>query len=639
LDTIQIRLPDNSAFECTPGVTPAQIAQKVGRALAADALAAVVNGQVVDLNTPISSDAEVRILTFEDEQGREVYWHSSAHVMAHAVKRLFPEARFGVGPAIEAGFYYDIDVGAPFAPEDLAKIEAEMRAIVQEDNPFRRREVAKEEAVQLFQQRGETYKLQLLEAMDEQPVIYEEGDFVDLCRGPHVPSTGHIKHFKLLSVAGAYWRGDEHNPMLQRIYGISFPQKKQLDEYLERQEEARKRDHRRLGKELDLFSISEEVGPGLVLWHPKGALVRAIIEEFWRREHLKHGYELLYSPHIARLDLWGRSGHLDFFRENMFTPNEVEEVPYQIKPMNCPFHLVVYKSRTRSYRELPLRWAELGTVYRYERSGVLHGLLRVRGFTQDDAHLFLRPDQLDAEIAGVLDLTLYMLGSFGFHDYEVFLSTRPERYVGTLENWERATAALREALERKGMAYKVDPGEGVFYGPKIDIKIKDVLGRSWQCTTVQVDFNEPERFDLSYVGEDNKPHRPIMIHRALLGSLERFFGILIEHYAGAFPIWLAPVQAIVLPVSDDNRDYAREVERQLREAGIRAAMDERSEKIGHKIREAELAKIPYMLIVGGKEVSTGQVAVRRRRKGDLGQMPLPKFLEMIGEEILSKAPQ
>ncbi|MDZ7392406.1 MAG: threonine--tRNA ligase [candidate division KSB1 bacterium] len=636
---ITIRLPDNCELQTEPGVTVAQVAQRVDARLAANALAAKVDGRLVDLSSPIFQDADVRILTFEDQEGRETYWHSTAHIMAHAVKRLYPEARFGIGPAIEAGFYYDIDVQNAFTPEDLGKIEAEMRAIVEENNAFRRRELSKEEARKLFQQRGETYKLELLAEMEEPAIIYEEGDFVDLCRGPHVPATGLIKHFKLLSVAGAYWRGDEHNPMLQRIYGISFPEKAQLDEYVARQEEARKRDHRRLGKDLDLFSISDEIGPGLVLWHPKGALVRHLIEDFWRREHLKHGYELLYSPHLARLDLWARSGHLDFFRENMFAPTEVEEVPYQIKPMNCPFHLVVYKSRTRSYRELPLRWAELGTVYRYERSGVLHGLLRVRGFTQDDAHLFLRPDQLDAEIAGVLDLTMHMLGSFGFHEYEVFLSTRPERYVGSLENWERATSALRDTLERKGISYQIDPGEGVFYGPKIDIKIKDVLGRSWQCTTVQVDFNEPERFDLTYVGEDNRPHRPIMIHRALLGSMERFFGILIEHYAGAFPIWLAPVQAIVLPVSDQNREYASQVVEQLRTAGIRALLDDSSEKIGHKIREAELAKIPYMLVVGAKEAASGQVAVRRRRMGDLGQMPVERFLQLIGGEIASKAPQ
>ncbi|MDZ7386737.1 MAG: threonine--tRNA ligase [candidate division KSB1 bacterium] len=636
---ITIRLPDNCELQTEPGVTVAQVAERVDARLAANALAAKVDGRLVDLSSPIFQDADVRILTFEDQEGRETYWHSTAHIMAHAVKRLYPEARFGIGPAIEAGFYYDIDVQNAFTPEDLGKIEAEMRAIVEENNAFRRRELSKEEARKLFQQRGETYKLELLAEMEEPAIIYEEGDFVDLCRGPHVPATGLIKHFKLLSVAGAYWRGDEHNPMLQRIYGISFPEKAQLDEYVARQEEARKRDHRRLGKDLDLFSISDEIGPGFVLWHPKGALVRHLIEDFWRREHLKHGYELLYSPHLARLDLWARSGHLDFFRENMFAPTEVEEVPYQIKPMNCPFHLVVYKSRTRSYRELPLRWAELGTVYRYERSGVLHGLLRVRGFTQDDAHLFLRPDQLDAEIAGVLDLTMHMLGSFGFHEYEVFLSTRPERYVGSLENWERATSALRDTLERKGISYQIDPGEGVFYGPKIDIKIKDVLGRSWQCTTVQVDFNEPERFDLTYVGEDNRPHRPIMIHRALLGSMERFFGILIEHYAGAFPIWLAPVQAIVLPVSDQNREYASQVVEQLRTAGIRALLDDSSEKIGHKIREAELAKIPYMLVVGAKEAASGQVAVRRRRMGDLGQMPVERFLQLIGGEIASKAPQ
>ena len=484
---------------------------------------------------------------------------------------------------------------------------------------FEREELSINDAKQLFKERGEVYKLELIEDLEEDPSIYKEGNFLDLCRGPHLPSTGYVKYFKLLSLAGAYWRGDERNPMLQRIYGVSFPQKSQLDEYLHQIEEAQKRDHRKLGKELDLFSISDEVGAGLVLWHPKGAAIRHQIEDFWKKEHFKYNYELLNTPHIAKLDLWGTSGHLDFFKENMYAPNAIDEVNYQIKPMNCPFHLIIYKSRTRSYRDLPIRWAELGTVYRYERSGVLHGLMRVRGFTQDDAHHFVRPEQLENEILLLLDFTVHMLSSFGFKEYEVFLSTRPEKFVGEVENWQIATDALKQALEKRDIHYEIDPGEGVFYGPKIDIKIKDSIGRSWQCTTIQVDFNEPERFDLHYIGEDNRPHRPIMIHRALLGSLERFFGILIEHYAGAFPIWLAPVQAIVLPVSDNQQEYALQIADRLASEGIRVETDTKSEKIGHKIRLAETSKIPYMLIVGAKEIEQNNVSVRRRVKGELAR--------------------
>ncbi len=639
MSKVKITFPDGSVQQYDTSITPAVVAAQLGGGIAKNALAAVVNESLVDLSYEIDEDAQLRLLTAADEETMEVFWHSSSHVMAHAIKNIFPEAKFGIGPAIDAGFYYDVEVGRTITPEDLIKIEDEMRRIVARNEPFKREELSKKDAVALFTKRDETYKLDLLEKMEESPRVYWEGDFVDLCRGPHLPSTGAIKHFKLLSLAGAYWHGDERNPMLQRVYGISFPKKSQLDDYLKKVEEAKQRDHRKLGKELDLYSISDDIGPGLILWHPKGALVRYLIENFWQEEHFKHDYELINSPHIAKLDLWDISGHLDFYKEGMFAPNEIDEVHYQLKPMNCPFHLVVYKNRTRSYRDLPIRWAELGTVYRYERSGVLHGLMRVRGFTQDDAHIFVRPDQLEDEIVKLLDFTMHMLSSFGFSEYDIFLSTRPEKFVGTVENWGRATEALKAALEVRKIEYEIDPGEGVFYGPKIDIKIKDVLGRSWQCTTIQVDFNEPERFDLNYIGDDNKPHRPIMIHRALLGSLERFFGIMIEHYAGAFPIWLAPVQAVVLPVSEHQLDYARKSAALLKEAGIRAEVDVRSEKIGFKIRDAETSKIPYMLIVGGKEEENNTVSVRRRNKGEMGQQTVNEFITQIVKEIERKVPQ
>ena len=445
-----------------------------------------------------------------------------------------------------------------------------------------------------------------------------------------------VKHFKLLAISGAYWKGDENNPMLQRIYGVSFPKKSQLDDFLYKLEEAKKRDHRRLGKELDLFSVNEECGAGLILWHPKGALIRKTIEDFWRDEHLKAGYELVFTPHIARLDLWGKSGHLDFFVENMYSPIEMENMQYQLKPMNCPFHLLIYKNQGKSYRDLPIRWAELGTVYRYERAGVLHGLMRVRGFTQDDAHIFCRPDQLQNEIVRCLDFTIYILNSFGFTNFDIYLSTRPENFVGTVENWDRATETLKLALDKKGLDYVIDPGEGVFYGPKIDIKIKDVLNRAWQCTTIQVDFNEPERFDITYRAQDGQDHRPIMIHRALMGSLERFFGTLIEHYAGAFPTWLAPVQAMVLSITDAQVDYAFSIEKELKANNIRVKVDDRNEKIGFKIREAELQKIPYMIIVGEKEAQAGKISVRKRKEGDKGQTTLTELINEISKEIKQK---
>jgi len=558
--------------------------------------------------------------------------HSAAHVMAHAVQNLFPEVRIGIGPAIEDGFYYDFDKPEPFVPEDLERIEAEMARIISSGNRFVRREVTKEEAERVFA--NQPYKLELIrENPDEITTVYEEDGFVDWCRGPHVESTGKIGAYKLLSIAGAYWRGDERNPMLQRIYGTAWPTREELDDYLRRLEEAEKRDHRRLGRELELYSIDEEVGPGLVLWHPKGALVRQIIEDYWRKAHFEGGYELVATPHIARQDLWAKSGHLDFFIESMYGPMEVEGKPYRIKPMNCPFHLAIYKTRIRSYRELPIRWAELGTVYRYERSGTLHGLIRVRGFTQDDAHIFCHPDQLDDEVMRVLNFVMDMLSRFGFNEYGVYLSTRPEKYVGDDEGWDKATLALRKALESRHPDYRVDEGAGTFYGPKIDVKIKDALGREQQCSTIQVDFNEPERFDITFIGEDGKAHRPIMIHRALLGSLERFFAVLIEHYAGAFPLWLAPVQVIVLPIADRHHGCSNMVASELASAGFRVKVDARNEKTGHKVREAGLEKIPYMLVIGDREVEQGTVSVRSRDRGDLGPSRLDEFVASLRGEL------
>ncbi|RMH93259.1 MAG: threonine--tRNA ligase [Calditrichaeota bacterium] len=637
---IRIKFPDGSEKEYPAGITGNDILKELkNHKLRKQALAVKFNDRVLELWRPLEEDGEIKFLTFEDPEGREVFWHSSAHLMAQAIKRKWPQAKLGIGPPIENGFYYDIELDRPITPEEFAELEAEMARIVEEDYPITRKVLSRDEAVKLFRERHEDLKIELINDFSDEETItaYSQGEFIDLCRGPHVPSTGKLgKHFKLLSVAGAYWRGDEKNQMLQRIYGTNYPKREMLEEHLRRIEEAKKRDHRRLGKQLDLFSIQESIGNGLILWHPKGARIRRIMEDFWVQEHYRHGYELVYTPHTAKLDLWDRSGHTGFYRENMFPPMELEGVNYQLKPMNCPFHLTIYKNQLRSYRDLPIRYAEFGTVYRYERSGVLHGLMRVRGFTQDDAHIFCTPEQLTEEIVKVLDLVLHILGTFGFREYEVFLSTRPEKYVGTLENWERATGALKKALEIRQLPFEIDPGEGVFYGPKIDIKIKDVLGRSWQCSTVQVDFNLPERFELEYVGEDGNRHRPIMVHRALFGSMERFFGILIEHYGGNFPLWLAPVQVRVLPIAERHHEYAREVYAQLREAGIRVELDDRNEKVGYKIREAEVQKVPYMLILGDREAESGQVAVRHHGEGDKGAMPLNAFVEMVQEEVRSR---
>ncbi len=557
--------------------------------------------------------------------------------MAHAVKELFPHVKVTIGPSIENGFYYDFDKEEPFTDEELKKIEKKMQDIIKSKTPFTRKEISKEEAIKLFDTMGENYKVEILREIEDDSVsIYEEGGFVDLCRGPHIPNTGMVKAFKILSVAGAYWRGDEKNKMLQRIYGTAFPTKEELDSYLNFLEEVKKRDHRRLGKKLKIFDINEEIGPGLIIWLPNGAIIRKVIEDFWKEEHIKGGYQLLYTPHIAKLDLWNKSGHLDFYRENMFSPMQIDDVAYQLKPMNCPFHIQVYKSEIRSYRDLPLRFAELGTVYRYERSGVLHGLLRVRGFTQDDAHIFCTEENLEEEIQKVLDFTIFILSTFGFKDYEIYISTRPDKFVGTEENWNRATTALERALKLRNLDYQIDPGEGVFYGPKIDIKIKDVLNRAWQCSTIQVDFNIPERFHITYRGKDGLEHRPIMIHRALMGSLERFIGVLIEHYAGEFPTWLAPVQVLVLTISEKHVNYAYTVYESFLRKGIRAKLNTENEKIGYKIRQATLEKVPYMVIIGDKEMNSNKITVRRRDGENLESIDLEIFLSFIDKEIKEK---
>ena len=631
---IHITLPDGTRKQVPTGCTVRDALTPQGGRLDGKILAAKVNGAPMDLFHTLEHDATVEPLTFDSAEGREVYRHSSTHIMAQAVKEVFPTAQLTIGPALEDGFYYDFAFDRPFTPEDLEKIEARAIEITKRGLSVSRSELSKEEAIKFFQDRGEQYKVELINSFEDgSPIsLYRQGEFVDLCRGPHLPSTGYVGAFKLLSTGGAYWRGDERNPMLQRVYGTSFPTKKELDAHLAKLEEIKRRDHRKLGKELDLITIQDDIGPGLVLWHPKGSLIRLLIENFWREQHIKDGYDLVYSPHVARLDLWKTSGHVDYYRENMFASMKLEGSEYQLKPMNCPFHIMIYKSHLRSYRDLPIRYGELGTVYRYERTGVLHGLLRVRGFTQDDAHLFCRPDQIEAEVSRVLDFTFFVLGTFGFTEFEIYLSTRPEKSVGSDENWTVATNALEAALKSRNVAYQVDPGEGVFYGPKIDIKIKDVLGRAWQCSTVQVDFNNPERFKLAYTGEDGKHHQPIMIHRALMGSIERFFGILIEHYAGAFPTWLAPVQAVVLTITDHQQEFAAKIVSTLKSHGYRVEADLRNEKIGFKIREAEKNKIPYMLVVGDKEVQSGMVAVRGRSGANHGTMPVEQFLELIRTE-------
>ena len=633
-----ITLPDGSQKQFDEAVSIADIAMAIGPGLAKAALAGRVDGRLVDTAHIIDADADIAIVTSKDDEGLDIIRHSTAHLLAQAVQLLFPDAQVTIGPVIENGFYYDFAFERAFTPEDLSAIEAKMRELVNADLSVQRELMQRDDAVAHFKSIGEHYKAEIIASIpsDEPISLYRQGDWLDLCRGPHAPSTGFLKAFKLTSVAGAYWRGDSNNEMLQRIYGTAWPDKKALKQYLVRLEEAVRRDHRRIGKDLDLFSLQEDAGGGLVFWHPKGARIRRAIEDFWRDQHVAAGYELLYTPHIALQTLWDTSGHTDFYREGMYRPMEEDNQLYQLKPMNCPFHIMIYKNTLRSHRELPMRWAELGTVYRHEMSGALHGLMRVRGFTQDDAHIFCREEQIADEIVAILDLTLDTLAAFGFDDFSIDLSTRPEKAVGSIEIWDKATAALRAALETKGIDFSVDEGGGAFYGPKIDVKIRDAIGREWQCSTVQLDFNLPERFDMEYVAEDGARHRPIMIHRALLGSLERFFGILVEHYEGKFPVWLAPVQAVILNITERQDDFARTVEETLKNQGLRAEVDLRNEKIGFKIRQHTLQRVPYLLVVGDREAESNTVAVRTRTGDDLGSMSIDEFAGRLNAEAAGR---
>lgn len=598
-------------------------------------VAAKIGDATVDYTTPLYRDTVLAPIQIGSGEALDILRHSTSHIMALAVRDVFgKDVKVAIGPSIENGFYYDFLYDETFSPDDFDKIEARMAELIRQALPFTRTEMSSAEAIKNFSAEQERFKVELIEDLQTDTVsFYHVGEFVDLCRGPHLPNTSFIKAFKLLRVAGAYWRGDEERDVLQRIYGTAFYDKKDLNKHLNALEEAKKRDHRKLGKELELFTIQDQIGPGLILWQPKGAQLRRLIEDYWKDEHYRHDYELLYTPHIARQDLWQTSGHLDFYNENMYSPMDIDEVLYQLKPMNCPFHIGVYNSQKKSYRDFPIRWCELGTVYRYERAGALHGLFRVRGFTQDDAHIFCRPDQLEDEIFNILDLNLHILKTFGFDEYDIYLSTRPEKSVGSDDNWEKATESLKLALDKKGLSYMLDPGEGVFYGPKIDIKIKDQLGRSWQCSTIQVDFNLPERFEMEYTGADNAEHQPIMIHRALMGSLERFIGVLIEHYAGAFPIWFAPVQARILNITDDQAEYGEKVFKELRKAGLRVEKDLRNEKLNYKIREAQVAKIPYMLIIGDKEKADNTLTVRLRTGKNLPPMTVSEFARLIADEV------
>jgi len=630
---INIQLPNGVNKSFPTGTTVGEIIESIGAQNST--VGAKVNGNLADFYFEIDSDSEIEPIKINSEEGLYFIRHTAAHIMAEAVQSLFPEAKVTIGPVIENGFYYDFEYSRGFTPEDLEKIEDKMREIVNQKKPLTRKMVSRDDAISIFDKDGENYKVEIVNDLpsDEPITIYDQDGWYDLCRGPHAPSTGFVKAFKLLSSAGAYWRGDEKNAMLQRIYGTAFWDRKELKNYLNRLEEAKKRDHRKVGKELDLFSIQEDIGPGLVLWHPKGSRIRRVIEDFWREQHERYGYELLYTPHIANIELWKTSGHLEFYSENMYPRMEVDNTEYQLKPMNCPFHIMIYKTHIRSYRDLPLRWAEIGTVYRYERSGVLHGLLRVRGFSQDDAHIFCTPDQIEEEVLGVLDLTILFLKTFGFDDYEIYLSTRPEKFVGSEDVWDRATDALRNALDSKGLKYEMDEGGGAFYGPKIDLKIKDVLGRAWQCSTVQVDFNLPERFDMSFIGDDNARHQPIMIHRAIFGSMERFFGVLIEHYGGAFPMWLSPVQMRIATIADEHVEYGEKVYETLKEKGMRVEKDFRNEKLGFKVREAQLEKIPYLLVIGNKEMESGTVAPRKLGGENLPSMTIEDFLNSVESEL------
>jgi threonyl-tRNA synthetase len=639
---IHLTFPDGSVKEFPQGASALEVAKSIGPRLAAEVLVARIDGRLVDLSTSLESSGPIQFVTPKSPEALEIYRHSSAHLLAAAVLELFPDAHPGVGPSTETGFYYDFYREKPFTQEDLERLEAKMKELARADLPYERVYFNKDEGLKLFEQMGEFLKCELIQEKAEQVFsAYRTGKFLDFCRGPHIPSTGRIKAFKLLSVAGAHWKGDEHSHPLQRIYGTAFFTQRELDDYLAQIEEARKRDHRRVGKDLDLFSIQDEAGPGLIFWHPKGGLVRKEIEDFLRAELLRQGYDLVYTPHIARLDLWKTSRHVDFYKENMFPPIQLEDAEYQLKPMNCPFHVLIYKSARRSYRELPMRLAEFGTVYRYERSGVMHGLLRVRGFTQDDAHIFCAPESVEPEVGACVDFALLVMRTFGFSKYEVDLSTwdpaDPAKYSGEAPLWEMAERGLEAALKARGIPYRRMPGEAAFYGPKIDIKLVDALGRPWQLTTVQFDFFLPQRFELEYVGADGHPHSPVMVHRALLGSVERFFGVLIEHYSGAFPVWLSPVQAVVLPISEKHADYTREVAEKLRAEGIRVQVDDRNEKINARIRDAQLQKIPFMLVAGDREAQARTVSVRRRDTGDSGSQPLVEFIAWVRKLIDTRA--
>ena len=642
MGTIQITLPDGATREVPSGTTAAEIANQISPRLAKEALVARTNGELIDLSRPLDHDTKLSILTSKDPDAVQVFRHSAAHLLAAAVLELYPSVKLGIGPPIDNGFFYEFVRDEPFTQDDLAKIEAKMHEIAERNVPNERKLLPKPEAVELYRSANQQFKCELVEEKATEPMVsfYTTGKFTDFCRGPHIPSTGRIKAFKLMNVAGAYWKGQEGNPQMQRIYGACFVEQKELDEYLHKLEEAKRRDHRKIGQELDLFSIQDEAGPGLIFWHPKGGLIRKIMEDWLRDELLRRGYDLVFTPHIMRLDLWKTSGHANFYRENMFGPIEVEKAEYQLKPMNCPGHILIFQSRLRSYRDLPVRLAELGTVYRYERSGVLHGLLRVRGFTQDDAHIFCMPEQIEKEIQDCVEFAWEVLRVFGFDRYEVELSggdpSRPQDYTGTPEEWKSAEGALISTLDRMKVPYKFIPGEAAFYGPKIDVKLVDAIGRPWQLTTVQFDFNLPRRFKLEYVCEDGNRHMPLMVHRALWGSVERFFGVLIEHYAGAFPAWLAPVQATVLPVSGKFSEYAQKVAAKLKESDLRVHLDDRNEKLQAKIRDAQLEKIPYMLIIGAKEAESGTVSVRHRTKGDQGPRPLDQFAADLRAEVNSK---
>jgi len=599
-------------------------------------LAVLVDGQECDLNAPLPDNSNIAFVDFDSSQGARIYRHSASHVLAHAVKRLYPGVKLGIGPAIENGFYYDFEFEQPISSDDLKSIEKEMKKIVKEKLPIRRREITREEAVQLFKEKGEPYKLELIAELPEDQIIscYEQGDFIDLCTGPHLPHTGMVKAFKLTGLAGAYWRGDEGNPMLQRIYGTAFPTKERLEEYLHMLEEARKRDHRKLGRELELFSLHEEA-PGFPFLHNNGNIVWQELTDFWRREHRRAGYEEIKTPLIMNRSLWEQSGHWDHFRENMYFTN-IDEQDYAVKPMNCPGAMLVFRSKMHSYRDLPRRIAEMGVVHRHELSGTLQGLLRVRSFTQDDAHIFMLPEQVEEEVGGVIDLMDRFYRVFGF-SYRVELSTRPDKAMGTREMWDKATSILEQVLESRNITYRLNEGDGAFYGPKIDFHLEDCMGRSWQCGTIQLDFQMPEKFDLTYVGEDGEKHRPAVIHRVIYGAMERLLALLIEHYGGAFPVWLAPVQVCVIPVTERSHDYAQKIYSQLSDEFIRVTLDDRNEKVGYKIREAQVKKIPYMLIVGDREVESGQVAVRRRDQGDLGAEDPAVFIRQLKTEINEKS--